>query len=109
VPPSTQPDVHRVPLLDGLGGAAPGAGGSPPTVASGARPSPLATGWFDDTGALIHALLWGAVCLAIVVASIIGIRRLGHRLLVIAVAAIPFAIALFFFYANVNRVVPSAL
>jgi hypothetical protein len=36
-------------------------------------------------------------------------RRVGHRLLFSALGVVPFAVALFFFYENINRVLPAGV
>ena len=106
-----------IPLSDVFGGSG-GAGGSStsPSGPAGAGRGPstqpvssLGTGWFHDTGALVDILLWGAACAGVVLAIGLATRRVGHRVSFVALGAAPFAVALFFFYENVNRVLPAGV
>jgi sortase A len=109
---------RMIPLADAFGGGASGSGGSSarPSGPAGAGglsstqvvPS-LGTGWFDDTGALVDILLWGAVCVGVVLVTRLATRRVGHQVLCSVLAAAPFAVALFFFYENLNRVLPAGV
>ena len=106
-----------VPLADAFGGSG-GAGGSSarPSGPAGAGRlsspqvvSSLGTGWFHDTGALVDILLWGAACVWVVLVIRLATRRVGHRVLFSALGVAPFAVALFFFYENLNRVLPAGV
>jgi sortase A len=67
----------------------------------------LGTGWFDDAGAVVDILLWGAVLVGVVLVIRLATRRVGHRVVFSAIGAVPFVVALFFFYENLNRVLPA--
>jgi hypothetical protein len=109
--------VQAIPLADAFGGSG-GAGGSSaqPSGPTGtgrlpstqAAPSP-GTGWFGDPGALADILLWGAACVGVVLLIRLAIRRVGHRVVFSALGAVPFVVALFFFYENLNRVLPAGV
>ena len=66
-------------------------------------------GWFDDTGAILPSILWGLVLVGVVV----GAWRIGkkaNRLWVCyAVGAVPFVVVLYFFFENINRLLPPGL
>jgi sortase A len=69
----------------------------------------FASGWFDDGSAIPHVLLWGvllgAVCL---VAFRIG-RRMNRLWMCFVVGAVPFLVMLYFFFENINRLLPSSI
>jgi sortase A len=104
------PDAGRIPLADAFGGPPrpSGPAGVDRPLSAQAVPS-FGTGWFDDPGALLDALLWGAVCVGIVLVIRLTTRRVGHRVLLGTLGVLPFAVALFFFYENVNRVLPAGV
>jgi sortase A len=66
-------------------------------------------GWFHDRSAIPQVALWALVVAAIAVVAHVLSRRVGSRLVGIAVGIIPFLIALYFFYQNVNRLLPPSL
>jgi sortase A len=69
----------------------------------------FSSGWFDDGSAIPHVLLWGLLLLAVVLGSL-RIGRKARRLWVsIAVGALPFLVVLYFFFENVNRLLPSSI
>jgi sortase A len=69
----------------------------------------FADGWFSDSGALLQVALWATVLVAIWLAGYLISRRFRRYSIGIAVAIVPFALALFFFYQNVNRLLPPNL
>ena len=92
------------------------------TTSTGGAPTPVTTptsptaggdafsqGWFDDTRAVPHTVAWGAA-LAAVALGAYSIARARKRLWVgFAVGAVPFVIVLYFFFENVNRLLPSGI
>jgi sortase A len=76
---------------------------------SGELADAFAHGWFSDDGAWPHVAMWGSALTAIS----LGAWRLSclvRRNWVGALAGIvPFVVALYFFYQNVNRLLPAAL
>jgi sortase A len=66
-------------------------------------------GWFSDGAAWIHVVIWGLVGTAIAVGSYRlarSVRRVGVGVLV---GFLPFLLALYFFFQNVNRLLPAAI
>jgi len=100
VPPSTLPgEVTTVPAT-----------GAPddPVVGPGLDANTFGQGWVSDDAAWPQLALWGTVLTAISV----GAWRLGKRIPQWAAALIglvPFTIALYFFFDNVNRLLPPNL
>jgi len=66
-------------------------------------------GWFSDPGANLHVGLWGILLGAITIAAYAISRRFRRDLLGLAVGLIPFTLALYFFFQNVNRLLPPNL
>ncbi len=54
-------------------------------------------------------MLWALVVAAIAIGAHVLRRLVGRRLVGIAVGIVPFLIALYFFYENVNRLLPPSL
>jgi sortase A len=69
----------------------------------------FARGWFHDRAAIPQVALWGALVSAIAVLAYLVSRRTRHDLIGIAVGIVPFTVALFFFFQNVNRLLPPGL
>ena len=66
-------------------------------------------GWFHDRSAIPQVALWALAVAAIAVGAHVLSRRVGSRLIGIAAGIVPFLIALYFFYQNVNRLLPPSL
>ncbi|HEX4981036.1 MAG TPA: class E sortase [Ilumatobacteraceae bacterium] len=66
-------------------------------------------GWFHDGSAIPQVALWALVLSAIAVGAHVLSRTVHSRLLGIAAGIFPFLIALYFFYQNVNRLLPPTL
>ncbi|HEY7625731.1 MAG TPA: class E sortase [Ilumatobacteraceae bacterium] len=82
----------------------------PAAVAPSAPPPEAFTdGWFSDKAGIPHALLWGAL-LAAIGYGVLWLSRKVRRYWVGILAGIaPFLVALYFFYENVNRLLPPNL
>jgi len=85
------------------------------TIATGPTSNARATddafsgGWFDDTAAIPHAIAWGLGLLA-VIAGAYFLGRWAKRLYVcFLVGAVPVVIVMYFFFENVNRLLPPGL
>jgi sortase A len=82
--------------------------------AQSSRPATATTdafvdGWFSDTSAIVPAILWG-LALAGVAAGIYLLSRKVRRYWVgVLVGFVPFVVVLYFFYENVNRLLPPNL
>ncbi len=66
-------------------------------------------GWFSDPGANPQVGLWGVFLGAIAIAAYAVSRRFRSDLLGLAAGLIPFTLALYFFFQNVNRLLPPHL
>ena len=66
-------------------------------------------GWFSDPAANSQVGLWGLVLAMIAGAAYAISRRFRSDLLGLAIGLIPFALALYFFFQNVNRLLPPNL
>jgi sortase A len=69
----------------------------------------FAEGWFSDPGANPQVALWGIVLALIGVGSYLVSRRAKRDWVGLLVGIVPFAIALYFFFQNVNRLLPPNL
>ncbi len=63
-------------------------------------------GWFSDPSANPHVGFWGLVLAAIAVLSYLVSRRLRRDWVGLMVGVIPFVVTLYFFFQNVNRLLP---
>ncbi len=69
----------------------------------------LSGGWFDDSAGIPHAIAWGLLLLAVGIGSFY-VGKANQRLYVsFIVGFIPFAVVLYFFFENVNRLLPPGL
>ena len=66
----------------------------------------FADGWFHDRGAWPQIALWGGALILIAIAVRKISRHFRHDSIGIAVGIIPFVICLYFFYQNINRLLP---
>lgn len=65
--------------------------------------------WFDESAAWPHIALWGAAAAAIVSAAYQLAKTIRNSWIGLAAAIAPFVVTLYFFYQNVNRLLPTAL
>ena len=69
----------------------------------------LSGGWFDDSAAIPHVIAWGMLLLAVGIGSYY-VGKASKRLYVsFIVGFIPFVVVLYFFFENVNRLLPPGL
>ena len=94
VPATTVPTAGTVPAPTGPGAASPDA---------------FADGWFSDTTAVPHALIWGALLAAIAYGVLRLSRKVRRYWVGILAGIVPFVVVLYFFYENVNRLLPPNL
>jgi sortase A len=66
-------------------------------------------GWFSDGAAWPHVVLWGLVCAAIAVGAYFLARSVRRIWVGVLVGTLPFLVALYFFFQNVNRLMPAAI
>ncbi len=99
--------------------AAPATTVEDPTVAVGdgvasaglteASADAFAHGWFSDGGAWPQVIIWGLVCTAIAVGAYLLARSVRRVWVGVLVGLVPFVVALYFFFQNVNRLMPAAI
>ena len=65
--------------------------------------------WFSDPGANSQVGLWGAVLAAVALAAYFVSRRFRRDWVGLAVGLLPFVVVLYFFFQNVNRLLPPNL
>ena len=79
------------------------------TAPVAATPDAFSDGWFSDTGAVPPSILWGLLLAAIAY----GIYWLSHKVrrywVGVLAGFVPFIVALYFFYENINRLLPPNL
>jgi sortase A len=66
-------------------------------------------GWFHDDTAFAQVALWGALLSLISIGAYLVSRRTRRDLVGFAIGVVPFAVAAFFFFQNVNRLLPPSL
>ncbi len=80
-----------------------------PPQTGAATPDAFSDGWFSDSSAIAPAILWGLLLAAIGY----GIYRLSHKVrrywVGVLAGFVPFIVVLYFFYENVNRLLPPNL
>ena len=69
----------------------------------------FAEGWFSDPSANSQVALWGVVLILISVGAYLLSRRARRDSIGLLVGIVPFTIALYFFFQNVNRLLPPGL
>ena len=69
----------------------------------------FAHGWFSDDAAFVQVALWGLALTAIGIGSWLLSRSVGRNWVGALVGIVPFAVVLYFFFQNVNRLLPAAL
>jgi len=65
--------------------------------------------WFTDSAAWPQVALWGGLAAAAVAGAYFLAKRIRNGWIGLAVGVVPFVVALYFFYQNVNRLLPAAL
>jgi sortase A len=66
-------------------------------------------GWFHDDTAFAQVALWGIVLSLISIGAYLVSRRARRDVVGFAVGVVPFFVAVFFFFQNVNRLLPPSL
>ncbi len=85
------------------------AAGGIPTDTAAASPDAFADGWFSDSTAIPQAIVWGALLAAIAYGILRLSRKVRHYSVGILAGFAPFVVVLYFFYENVNRLLPPNL
>ncbi len=85
----------------------------PPAVVAGGASSgsadAFAHGWFSDDAAFAQVALWGVVLTGVSIGAWLLSRRVRRNWVGALAGIVPFLIALYFFFQNVNRLLPAAL
>ncbi len=69
----------------------------------------FASGWFSDPDAYPHVALWGLVLTLVALAAWRLSRWVGRDWVGALAGVVPFAVVLYFFFENVNRLLPPGL
>ncbi len=108
------PTTEATPSTDAA--VTPGSfGTTPPVVAAAdagtvaASQDALSAGWFSDPGAWPQVALWGAALVAWCLACYVLARRLRRVWVGLVVGVAPFVVLLYFWFENVNRLLPPNL
>jgi sortase A len=89
--------------------AAPVATGDDEPPAGFSDTDPFAQGWFSDGAAWPHIAAWGGALVALCLGCYALARALRRRWVGWVVAVAPFTFLLYFFFQNVNRLLPPGL
>lgn len=87
----------------------PPGGSSQAEAGAVSSPDAFTDGWFSDSTAIPQAIMWGIALAAIAVGSYLLCRRFRRYWVGIAAGFAPFIVVLYFFYENVNRLLPPNL
>ena len=66
-------------------------------------------GWFADTSAILPSILWGLALVAVSIGAYFVGKRYRRLWVGFAVGFAPFVVVLYFFFENVNRLLPPGL
>ena len=66
-------------------------------------------GWFSDDAAWVDVALWGLALTAVAIGAYLVSRRFRRNWLGALVGIVPFVVVLYFFFQNVNRLLPTGL
>jgi sortase A len=91
------------------GGTIGGGGGDDADTAATETEDAFGNHWFTDSAAWPQVALWGALSAAIAVGAYQLAKRFRNSWIGLAAGTLPFLVALYFFYQNVNRLLPAAL
>lgn len=109
--PATTDDVTA---SSTVGSTATDPGGDTPAAGDHVRPAAstddaFSAGWFSDSAAWPHVALWALALLVWVLACYQLAKRFRRLWLGIAVGIVPFIVMLYFWFENVNRLLPPGL
>ncbi len=66
-------------------------------------------GWFSDPGANSQVALWGVVLAVVAIGAYLVSRRFRRDWAGLLAGIVPFVVVLYFFFQNVNRLLPPNL
>lgn len=81
----------------------------PTTPATADISDTFSQGWFSDTGAIPWVLLYGIVLALVAIGAYLAGRWAGRLWMCFVVGVVPFVAVLYFFFENVNRLLPPGL
>lgn len=99
---TTSPDATA-----GADGSSDGAAGS--AVGAASVDDAFSHGWFSDRAAIPQVVLWGVLVSLIAIGGYLVARHFRRSWVGVLVGLAPFVVALYFFFQNVNRLLPAAL
>ena len=92
---------------------APTSASTPATTIAAAPPAAsedaFAGGWFDDSAAWPQIIVWGLLLAAITIGGYVLARRQRRIWLGVLVSFVPFVVVLYFWFENVNRLLPPGI
>ncbi len=103
--PVTAAPVTTAPVTTAPPGGNPGGPSGPAT----ASPDAFADGWFSDAAAIPHALIWGLILAGIGYGMLRLSRKVRRYWVGVLAGFVPLMVVLYFFYENVNRLLPPNL
>ncbi len=111
VPAATSPVTSRVTSPAGSAPATTGTSPGSPTTGGGgpAERDALSAGWFSDPTAWPQVALWGAALVGWCLACYVLARSLRRVWVGLVVGAAPFVVLLYFWFENINRLLPPGL
>ena len=78
-------------------------------VDEGDEEDAFSEGWFSEPDAIPHAIGWGLLLLAVGIGAKAAGRAANRLYVSFLVGAVPFLVVLYFFFENVNRLLPPSL
>jgi sortase A len=115
-PTSSVPDT-TAPATTGPGSTSPGTTTGSTTTVAAAPTTTLADGttdafsqgWFADSSAIWQSILWGLALVGVSLGAYLIGKRFRRLWVSFLVGAVPFVVVLYFFFENVNRLLPPSL
>jgi sortase A len=80
-----------------------------PTSPTAATPDAFSDGWFSDTSAIPPSILWGLLLAAVAYGSYWLSHKVRRYWVGVLSGCVPFIVFLYFFYENINRLLPPNL
>lgn len=109
VPPTLPGDVTTLPPTDGTAATTTAAVAPPATTTPVEQSDAFSEGWFHDTSAILPSILWGLGLAAVAIGSWFVGKKAKRLWVCWLVGAIPFVVVLYFFFENVNRLLPPGI